>query len=235
MSGVRKFVDKVLHSEGSSGRKPGGNGQPPDIQQPGNQGQQPKNQQSQLQERSSKGSVRNTLGSLSPFAKARKSEPEATATGHARPPSQSDTVVSGTLAPASGRIDITASSNTLIPPSRDPLATAIPAPNPPDIVITTISPINHSSQTPDPISAPPSDPQALSTVSQAVWGTNISVTKNSPSTVPPSISLHIWQKTLEIAQESLAKSKLPSLELGSLQSQSAAENMQSLVTELERE
>jgi hypothetical protein len=50
--------------------------------------------------------------------------------------------------------------------------------------------------------------------------------------VPPSISSHLWQKALEIAQESLAKYQLPSLELGSLQSQSAAENMKSLVAEL---
>jgi len=50
--------------------------------------------------------------------------------------------------------------------------------------------------------------------------------------VPPSISSHLWQKALEIAQESLAKYQLPSVELGSLQSQSASENMKSLVAEL---
>ena len=67
--------------------------------------------------------------------------------------------------------------------------------------------------------------------SQAVEDANhIPDTKNSP---PPSASSQLWQKALEIAQGSLAKYQLPSLELGSLQSQSAAENIQSLIVELE--
>ena len=102
-------------------------------------------------------------------------------------------------------------------------ATVIPASNLPDIATTTIAPGNPSSQTPGPVSIPASDPQ-LSTVPQ---------TNNSPSTAPPSITPHLWQKAVELAQESLTKYKLPSLELSSLQSQSAAENIQSLVAELE--
>jgi len=294
MSGARKFVNRVLHSGGSDGQKPGGDGQPPDIQQPGgDHSEQVNNQQSQLevQERGSgKISRHNRLRSLSPFTKTRRSAPEATTTGYSRPPSQSDAVVSGsgTLAPASDKIDITASPNRLTPPGLDPVlpsgesqhppatpthppsdtagldggddtmpqvycsppphqetasagkpevsATIIPTSNLPDIVITTISPMNPSPQTPDPVSTPASDPQALPIISQAVRDANyidISDTKNSPSTMPPAMSSHLWQKVLEIAQESLAKYKLPALELGSLQSQSAAENIQSLVAELE--
>jgi hypothetical protein len=50
--------------------------------------------------------------------------------------------------------------------------------------------------------------------------------------VPPPVPSHLWRKAVEIAQESPTKHKLPSLELGSLQSQSAADNIQSLVAEL---
>jgi len=57
--------------------------------------------------------------------------------------------------------------------------------------------------------------------------------ENSLSTAPLSISSHLWQKTLQISQESIAKYQLPSLELGSLRSQSAAENIQALVAEVE--
>ena len=85
--------------------------------------------------------------------------------------------------------------------------TAILASNPPDIVITAIAPANPSSQTLDPVSTPASYPSTFS---------------------------HLWQKALEIAQESLAKYGLPPFELGSLQSQSAADNsIQSLVAELQ--
>jgi len=114
-------------------------------------------------------------------------------------------------------------------------ATAIPEATPPDIVTTTsIATIDSSSQTPDPVSTPASEPETLSTESQEVGSANcISDTRTSSSTVPPAISSHLWQKAIEIAQESLAKYQLPSLELGSLQSQSGAENIQSLVAELE--
>jgi len=250
MGGAKRFVDRFFHS----GRKPGGDN-----------GQQPDNQQSQFQKRDSgKGSLR----SLSTSSKTPRSDPEATSTSHGRLRSQSDTIISGT---ASDRINIGASSNSLIPPgqatvlssgewqhppaipthpspettglgsddtsahvhcSRLPQetasggepgvsATAIPISNPPDIVITAIASVNPSSQTPGPVSTTSSEPQMLSTVSQP------------NNTVPPSVSSHIWQKTFEIAQKSLAKYQLPSVELGSLQSQSAAENIQALVAELE--
>jgi len=258
MSGAKRFVGRVFHS---GGRKPGGD-----------HGQQTDNQQPQMQERGSgKGSVRSTLRSLSPFTKTPRSDAEAAVTGHARPRSQSDTIVSGTLAPVGGRIEIAASTSSLIlpgqvsvlsgresqhppatpthpPPDTTGLggnnsaahehcshlpqgtapgggpglsATAIPTSNPPDIVITATASVNPSSQTPGPVSTPSSEPQMLSTVSQA------------NNTVPHSIGSHLWQKALEIAQESLTRYKLPSLELGNLQSQSAAENIQSLVAELE--
>jgi len=121
MGGARRFVDRVLHS---GGRKPGGDRQPPDIQQPGgDHGEQPNNQRSQLQERGpSRGSVRGTLRSLSPFTKSPRSDPEATTTAHARPPSQSDTIVSGTLARVSGRINTATSLECLMPPGQDPVA-----------------------------------------------------------------------------------------------------------------
>jgi len=268
---MRKFLSRTLHS---GGQKPGAE-----------HDQQPNNQQSQLQERGSgkdspkaqqqPASIRNTLGSLYPFKKNTRSDPKATATGHARPPSQSDSVVSGTLAPVNGRIKLAASSSSLIPPGGDPVlpsgesqvssatpthpppdptglgggdhimphvhcspppqettsagspevsATTIPASNPADIVINTIAPVNPSPQSPGPVSAPASDPEALSSTPQA---------NNSPSTVPPSIASHLWQKALEIAQGSLAKYQLPSLEPGGSQSESAADNIQSLVAELE--
>jgi len=273
MSGVKRFLGKVFDSGGSGGRRPRGGGQAPDTQQPGgDHGKQPNNQ---LQERDSgKGSskaqqrpasMRSTLRSFSSF---RRSVSEETTPGSRQALSQSDTVLSSALAPASGRINIAASSSSLIapgqesvppsgelqhppatpthpapettalggddimphdhfsPPHQEPAfgglpgisATAIPPPNPPVIVITTVAPTNPSSQTPDPVSTP---------------ANCISDTKNGPSTVPPSVSSYIWQKTLEIVQKSLAKYQLPSLELGSLQSQSAAENIQSLVAELE--
>jgi len=105
--------------------------------------------------------------------------------------------------------------------------TAIPASNQQDIATTTINiaPIIPPAQT--PVLTPTKGRQPLSTVPQAVRGTNYI------STLSPSISSHLWQKTLKKAQEGLAKYKLPSLELGSLQSQSAAENIQSLIVELE--
>ncbi|KAF8432861.1 hypothetical protein BGX38DRAFT_226934 [Terfezia claveryi] len=253
MGGAKKWIDSVIHS---GPRKHGRD----DCQQSNNQ-------QSQLQERGSgKGIVRSTWRSLSPFTRTSERD-------HARPPSQSDTVLSGTLAPASGRIDFAASSTSLIslgqepqqrlaappchtdssppetkglggldavpcahcprPPPEAP-ATDIAALNPLDIVITTISLIDPSSQTLDPVSTPTNNSQALSSASQAVEDANrMSDTKNNPSTFPPSISSHIWQKTLVIAQKSLAKYQLPSVELGGLQSQSAAENIQFLVAELE--
>ncbi|KAF8421781.1 hypothetical protein EV426DRAFT_188583 [Tirmania nivea] len=108
-------------------------------------------------------------------------------------------------------------------------ATAIPVSNLQDSVTTTIAP-NPSSQI--PVSPPTSDLQTSSTVPQALGDTKcISGTKNGP--VSPSISAHLWQKALEIAQESLVKHKLPSLEIDSFKSQSAAENIQSLLAELE--
>lgn len=63
----------------------------------------------------------------------------------------------------------------------------------------------------------------------------ISDTTSSTSTVPPStsISSHLWPKALEITQESLTKYKLPSLERGILQPQSATEDNRALVAELE--
>lgn len=257
MGGTRRFLDSIFHFNGQKPRR--------------GYSQQSNNQPSQSQDRgSSKGSVRSTLRSLSPFPRTR-SDPETTATSHARPRSQSDTAVSGTsgtLAPASGRIDIATSSKSLIPPGQDPvlsnsesqhppdtpthppsdatdradimphvhlpspqeaasngkpevLATAILALNPPGIVINTIAPIDPSFQTWDPVSASTSDPHSVSRAN------------HSPGTVPPTISSDLWQRALGIAQESLTKYKLPSLELGSLQSQSATENIQSLVAELE--
>ncbi|KAF8421789.1 hypothetical protein EV426DRAFT_188790 [Tirmania nivea] len=81
-------------------------------------------------------------------------------------------------------------------------------------------------------SIPVSEPQTSSTQPQAVGYTNcISNTKNDP--VSPSIFAQIWQKALEIALESLAKYELPSLEIGSFQSQCAMENIQSLLAELD--
>jgi len=282
MGGAKKFVGRFFHS---GGRKPRGGRQPPDIQQSGgDDGEHPNNRDSQLQELGSgKDSVRSILRSLAPFTKSPRSDPEATATGHARPPSQPDTVVCGTLARASGRINTAASPKGLIPAGQDPVLSsgesqhppATPTDPPPDssygglgsddtlphihcsppppeiasagnpkvsatdiptsdsqgIVTTTITPTNRLSQTPV---TPASELQALSAISQAVQDANrISDTKNSPSTVNPSIPAHLWQKALEIAQESLIKYKLPLLELGSLQSQSAVENIQSLVAELE--
>ena len=107
--------------------------------------------------------------------------------------------------------------------------TVIPTSNPPAIVINTIAPSNHSSQTVDPVST--NDPQRLSIPSQAARDANlISDTKNSPT---PSASSQLWQKALEVAQGSLAKYGLPSIELGGTNSQSATDNIQSLVTELE--
>jgi len=289
MSGVRKFFGRDFYSRGSGGRKSGGAAQAPDTQQPeGDHSQQPSNQ---LQERDSgKGSskaqqrpasMRSTLRSFSPFG---RSASEETIIGNRQAFSQSDTVLSGALAPASGRINIAASSSSLIAPGQESVlpsgepqyppavpthpapettalgggdimphdhcspphqetasggqpgisATAIPSSNPPVIVITPIAPTNPSSQTPDPVSTPANNLQTLSTASQAGGDANcISDTKNGPSTVPPSVSSGIWQKALEIAQESLAKYQLPSLELGRLQSQSGAENIQALVAELE--
>ena len=263
MDGARKFVVKVFHS---GGWKPGDQ-QPPDTQQPGGEhGQQPN---TQLPEQGfGKGSVRRTFRSLSPFTKPARSDLEAITTGQARPPPQADTIASGILAPARSRVDIAASSKSLIPPGQDPvlsnsesqhppdtpthppsdatdradimphvhlpspqeaasngkpevLATAILALNPPGIVINTIAPIDPSFQTWDPVSASTSDPHSVSRAN------------HSPGTVPPTISSDLWQRALGIAQESLTKYKLPSLELGSLQSQSATENIQSLVAELE--
>jgi len=206
---------------------------PPEIQLPGGDyGQQLNNHQSQSPERSSgtstskapqqsvSGFVRSTLRSLSPFSKTPRSSPEATITGHGRTSSQSGsaTATSGSLAPEGGRTNTAIASNSLIPPGRDPASYSH------DNVTAAIAPANLSTQTLDPVSTPTSDPQTLLTVLHA---------NHSPSAVPLSSSSHVWQKTLEIAQKSLAKYKLPSLELGNLQSQSAAENIQALVAELE--
>ena len=206
---VRKFMDEVFHS-GSGGRKPGGHQQPPEIQQPrGDHDQQPNSQQSQSQERNS-GKSFSRLRSLSPFTKGSRSAPEAITTSHTRPSSQSDAIVSGTLhaqlVPTSGRIAVVSSS--LNPPSRDPVSGG-----------------KLQASSASPTQLPPG-----TTVLGDGDSNHITGAKNGPRT--PSSSPELWQKTLEIAQESLTRYKLP-LELGSLQSQSAAENIQSLVKELE--
>ncbi|KAF8421773.1 hypothetical protein EV426DRAFT_188014 [Tirmania nivea] len=107
-------------------------------------------------------------------------------------------------------------------------ASGIPVSNLQDSVATTIAPVNPPVQT--EVSTPASAPKASSLVSQVANCS--SDTKNNP-TVSHSISAHLWQKALEIARDSLAKYELPSLEISSFQSQSAAENIQSLLAKLE--
>ncbi|KAF8421808.1 hypothetical protein EV426DRAFT_608034, partial [Tirmania nivea] len=99
-----------------------------------------------------------------------------------------------------------------------------------DSVATSIAPVNLLSQT--PVSNPASDSQTSSIVSQAMGDPNYNSDMKTGPTVAPSSSAYVWQKTLEIVQESLTKHKLPSPEIGSFQSQSAAENIQSLHAEL---
>ncbi|KAF8432863.1 hypothetical protein BGX38DRAFT_1146287 [Terfezia claveryi] len=219
--GARKYVDRIFHS---GGWKFGRDRQQSDIQQAGGGQSHPNNHQPQLQDRdsgknSSKAQkISAFVGLFSSFTKTSRGALEATTT---------TTVVNGINPPVSGRINIVASLTSLIPPGRDPVlssaesqasTTTLTQPPPDSTGLDGGGDISlHVHCT--------SNPQSPGSVSPPAT--------TSPSSMPPAISLNLRQRTLEVVQESLTKYELPSLELESLQSQSAAQNVQTLIAELE--
>ncbi|RPB25175.1 hypothetical protein L211DRAFT_848057 [Terfezia boudieri ATCC MYA-4762] len=223
--GTRRYVDRIFHS---SGWKFGRDWQQSDIQQAGGDQSQP-NHQPQLQEwdsgkNSSKAQqpasafVPTPLGLFSPFTKTSRGALKAITTAK---------VVNGILTPVSGRINIVASFTSLVPPGRDPVLSSGESQTS-STTLTQPPPHNTGLDGGGDISLHvhcTSNPQTPGSVSTPAT--------TSPSSVPPAISSHLRQRILDVVQESLTKYELPSLELDSFQSQSAAQIVQSLITELE--
>ncbi|KAF8421813.1 hypothetical protein EV426DRAFT_190016 [Tirmania nivea] len=217
---MRKRIRKAVHS---GDRKPGED-----------HGQQPSSQQPQSQERGSdKGSynARSRLRAFFTFEKSPRSAPEAITPSYAQPPSQSDSLFTPGRDPALSSASGRESEDSATVSSGKPEDSATASSGEPEDSATVIAVSILQDSAATTIAATTVAPVNL--LSQAVRNANCSSdTKNSP-TVSPSISSRLWQEALEIAQKSLTKYNLPSLEIGSFQSQCAVENIQSLLAELD--